>query len=136
MIHWHTSKPYSKMSERGRGGLQCSACIKCNNNHGHSRNYTGTTSNAKPKQGLSTALRDHIYNFCQKGSADKLKTLWGKLVQYVRTTYSHDISNELQIHTTVVLVKPLHNPAIMIRQAARKIMVCVGQATMQAARHA
>ena len=90
--------------------------------------------NAKPKQGLCVSLGDHVYNYGHKGSADKLKTSWEKLVQYVGNTYGHDISNKLQNRITVVVAEPVQDSAIMIRHDVREIMVCSGQATMQAAR--
>ena len=61
-------------------------------------------------------------------------TSWEKLVRYVGTSYGHDISNELQNKTAVVLPEPEYKLAILTRHGARETMVRDGQANLRAAR--
>ena len=63
-----------------------------------------------------------------------MRTSWEKLVQYVGTSYGHDISSELQNKLTVVLPEPEYNPAILTRHGAIETMVRDGQANLRAAR--
>ena len=48
-----------------------------------------------------------------------MRTSWEKLVQYVGTSYGHDISNELQNKIEVVLPDPEYELAILMRHGAR-----------------
>ena len=51
-----------------------------------------------------------------------------------RTSYGHDISNELQNKLTVVFPEPEYDPAILTRHGDRETMVRDGQANLRAAR--
>jgi len=63
-----------------------------------------------------------------------MRTTLEKLVQYIGTTYSQDICNELQNRTPVTIPEPAHSAAVMARHATREQMVRTGQANIQAAR--
>ena len=75
-----------------------------------------------------------MIDYGQKTSADQMRTSWEKLVQYVGTSYGHDIYSELQNKLTVVLPEPEYNPAILTRHGARETMVRNGQENLRAAR--
>ena len=78
-------------SGRGRGG--------------RGQNYSGAGTGGG-KQGLCSALGKNVFDYGQKASADQMRTSWEKLVQYVGTSYGHDISNKLQNKISVVLPEP------------------------------
>ena len=101
---------------------------------GRGHNYTGTTST--PKKGLCTTLGSNVFDYGQKSSADQMRISWEKLVQYVGITYGQDISNELQNKKTVTVPEPSHTQAVLIRHAARELMVRGGQSRIQSARRA
>ena len=63
-----------------------------------------------------------------------MRTSWEKLVQYVETSYGHDISKELQNKIAVVLPEPEYELAILTRHGARETMVRDGHANLRAAR--
>ena len=102
-----TKKEIGPMSGRGgrsgrRGGR--------NSRSGRSRvrrsqNYS-VASTGGGKQGLCPALGKNVFDYGQKASADQMITLCEALVQYVGTSYGHDISNELQNKLAVVFPEP------------------------------
>ena len=75
-----------------------------------------------------------MFDYGQKASVNQMRTSWEKLVQYVGTSYGHDISNELQNKVAVVLTEPEYELAILTRRGARETMVRNGQANLRAAR--
>jgi hypothetical protein len=60
-----------------------------------------------------------------------MRTSWEKLVQYGGTNYGKDIRIELQNKVTVILVEPVHTPAVMARHTIREQMIRHGQANLQ-----
>ena len=88
-------------SGRGRGG--------------RGQNYSGAGTGGG-KQGLCSALGKNVFDYGQKASTDQMRTSWEKLVQYVGTSYGHDISNELQNKIEVVLPEPEYKLAILMHQ--------------------
>ena len=83
------------------------------------------------KKGLCYALNTSVFDYGQKSVADQTIKSWEKIVQYVRTNYGRDISNELQNKITVNLVKPFHTPKVTARQTIREWMIRTGQANIQ-----
>ena len=81
----------------GRGGR--SGRNSCS---GRGQNYSSDGTGGG-KQGSCSALGNNVFDYGQKASADQMRTSWEKLVQYVGTSYVHDISNELQNKIAVVL---------------------------------
>jgi hypothetical protein len=69
-------------------------------------------------------------------SADQMRTSWEKLLQYVGTNYGQDVSNELQNKVAVVLVEPVHTPAVTARHTTRETMIRNSQEKIQTARRA
>ena len=123
------------MSDRG-GRSSCGG--GCNSCSGRGRgvrgqNYSGAGTGGG-KQGLCSALGKNVIDYGQEASADQMRTSWEKLVQYVETSYGHDISNELQNKIAVVLPEPEYELAILPRHGARETMVHNGQANLRAAR--
>ena len=90
----------------GRGG-------RGGNKGGQGSGYTG--SSKSKKQGMCSALGEHVFDYGQKGSADQTRMTWEKIIQYVGTQYGHNISNELQNKTTVTLQEPEYDLAIRTR---------------------
>ena len=74
-----------------------------------------------------------MFDYGQKASADQMITSWEKLVQYVGTSYGHDISNELENKIAVVLPEPEYELVILLRHSARETMVRYGQTNLRAA---
>ena len=123
------------MSGRGgRGNGRGGRAGRGGRNRGRGNNYTGAGSSTK--KGLCAALGNNVYDYGQKGSADLMRTSWEKLTQYVGTTYSQDIRNELENKATVTIPEPTHTADVMARHTARELMVRAGQARIQAARRA
>ena len=75
-----------------------------------------------------------MFDYGQKASADQMRTSWEKLVQYVGTSYGHDISNDLQNKLAGVLPDPEYELSILMRHGARETMVHDGQANLHAVR--
>jgi hypothetical protein len=99
----------------GRGG-RSHGHGGCGNNNdrsgrgrGRGQHYTGTTKTSK--SGLCTTLGNNVFDYRHKAAADQMRTSWEKLVQYIGTNYSQDISNELQNKATVTLSEPTHSNA-------------------------
>ena len=63
-----------------------------------------------------------------------MRTSWEKLVQYVGTSYGHDISNDLQNKLAGVLPEPEYELSILMRHGAKDTMVYNGQINLRAAR--
>ena len=115
-------------SGRGGGRNSCSG----RGRGGRGQNYSGAATGGV-KQGLWSTLGKNMFDYGQKASADQMRTLWEKLVQYVGTSYGHDISNELQNELAVVLPEPEYKLAILMRHGAIETMVRNGQANVRAA---
>ena len=115
----------------GRGGGRNSRIGRGRGVRG--QNYSGAGTGGG-KQGLCSAIGKNVFNYGQKASADQMITSWEKMVQYVGTSYGHDISNELQNKIAVVLPEPEYELAILMRHGARETMVRNGQANLRAER--
>ena len=85
---------------------------------GRDQNYS-SPSTGGGKQGLCSTLGKNMFDYGQTASADQMITSWEKLVQYVGTSYGHDISNELENKIAVVLPEPEYKLAILLRHGAR-----------------
>jgi hypothetical protein len=57
-------------------------------------------------------------------------------MQYVRTNYGQDISNELQNKITVDIIEPVHSAEVMRKHGLREVMIRSGQRNIQRARQA
>ena len=101
--------------------------------HGRGQNYSGTSGGTK-KQGMCPALGTHMFDYGQKESADQMRTSWDKLCQYVGANYAHDIGNELQNKTALLLREPEYNASVTERHKARITMVKAAQDQVQQAR--
>jgi hypothetical protein len=77
-----------------------------------------------------------VFDHGQKSAADKMRTSWENLVQYVGTNYGQDINNELQNKVWVVLTKPVHTDNVLARHSVREVMIRNGQLNIQQARQA
>ena len=130
-----TEKKIGSMSGRGgrsgRGGGRNSRSVRCQGGRG--QNYSGAGTGGR-KQGLCSALGKNMFDYGQKASADQMRTSWEKLVQYVGTSYGHDISNKLQNKLAVVFPEPEYELAILTRHGARETMIRDGQANLRAER--
>ena len=104
---------------RGRGGRGGSG--RGGRGRGRGQNYTGSTNTHT--KGLCSALGNNLFDYGQKAAADQMRTSWEKLVQYVGTNYSQDISNELLNNVTVTVTEPVHSTAVLARHATREAMI-------------
>ena len=129
------SEPIPRM--RGRGGRSGRGGGRNSHNGrgrgGRGQNYPGAGTGGG-KQGLCSTLGKNVFDYGQKASANQMRTSWEKLVQYVGTSYGHDISNELQNKVEVVFPEPEYDPEILTRHGARENMVRAGQSNLRAAR--
>ena len=120
----------------GRGGRNSSRGGRGNGGRGRGRgrgqHYTGNTTTTK--KGLCEALGGNVFDYGQKAAADQMRTSWEKITEYVGTLYGQDISNELQNKTTVAITEPTLPDAVIIRNAAREVVIRNGQQNIQAAR--
>jgi hypothetical protein len=112
---------------RGRGG-------RGGRSRGRGQNYTGSANAAR--QGLCTNLGTNVFDYGQKSAADKMRTSWEKLAQYVETNYGQDISNELQNKINVILVEPVHTDDVLLKHSLRETIMRNGQMNIQRARKA
>jgi hypothetical protein len=101
--------------------------------HRRGQNYTGARTVGK--SGLCAALGNNVFVFDSghRAAVDQMQTLWEKLVQFVGTNYTQDISNELQNKIPVILTKPVHTPEVLARHAIQEQMVCTRQENIQQA---
>ena len=74
-----------------------------------------------------------MFDYRQKASADHMRTSWEKLVQYVGTNYSQDISNKLPNKQTVTIAEPVHSTATLARHATREALIRTAQQNIHAA---
>ena len=111
-----TEKEIGSMSGRrersGRGGGRNSRSSR--GRGGRGQNYSGAGTGGG-KQGLCSALGKNVLNYGHKASADQMRNSWEKLVQYMGTSYGHDISNKLHNNIAVVLPEPEYELAILMR---------------------
>ena len=130
-----TEKEIGSMSGRGgrggRGGGRNSRSGR--GRGGRGQNYSGAGTGGG-KQGLCSALSTNVFNYGQKASDGQMRTSREKLVQYVGTSYGHDISNDLWNKIAVVLPEPEYELAILTGHGSRETMVRDGQANLCAAR--
>jgi hypothetical protein len=61
------------------------------------------------KQGFIPTLGEHIFDYNVHNAAAQMQTTWEKIVEYVSSTYSNDISTELDTRKTLVLPPPEHS---------------------------
>ena len=111
-----------------RGGINGSSGrgSGCGGRGGRGHNYS-IAGNGFSKKGLCPGLVTNVFYYGQKAASDQIRTSWGKLVQYVGTSYGSDISKELQNKTAVVLPEPVHELAVMVRHMTREVMFREGQ---------
>jgi hypothetical protein len=114
---------------RGRGGAN-----RGGRGRGRGQNYTGSTNAAK--RGMCTNLGTNVFDYGQKSAANKMRTSWEKLVQYVGTNYGQDINNELQNKVWVFLTEPVHTDDVLARHSVRELMIRNCQLNIQQARQA
>ena len=74
-----------------------------------------------------------MFDYGQKSAADRTRSSWEKLVQYIGTNYGQDISNELKNKLTVNLVEPVHAPELIAWHIIRERIIRTGQANIQTA---
>ena len=129
---------YIIMSGRGgRGGRSPyrSGCDKGNcGRRGKGRGHTYFGAISAAKKGLSNTLGTSVFDYFQKAAADQTRTSWEKLIQYISTNYSQDISNELQNKITVNLVEPIHTPKVTVRHTILERMIRTDHANIQTSR--
>ena len=94
--------------------------------------YSGASSAAKKV--LCNTLGTGVFDYVQKSATDQTRSSWEKLVQYVSTNYSRDISNELQNKISVNLVEPDHTLEIIASHAILERMIIIGQANIHNSR--
>jgi len=101
-----------RSSGEARGGI--------GRGRGYSNNYTKTqTKNI----GLCKDLESNIFDYGNKTSADLMRTMQEKIVQYVGAKFGGDIANELQNRITVVIPMPIYPPTAQMRHTATVSMV-------------
>jgi hypothetical protein len=81
-------------------------------------------------------LGTNVFDYGQKSAADLMRTSWEKLVQYVRTNYGQDISNELQNKIYVDIIEPVHSAEVLRKHGFREAMIRSGQQNIQWERQA
>jgi hypothetical protein len=86
-----------KMSGRGGRNNGCGVRGRGSANRGgfgrgRGQNYTGSTNAVK--RGRCSNIGKNVFDYGQKSAAYKMRTSWGKLLQYVGTNYGQDINNE------------------------------------------
>jgi hypothetical protein len=79
---------------------------------GHRPPNRGGIPTPQKKQGLVPALGEHIFDYNVPNTAAQMLTTWEKIVEYVSSTYSNDISTELYTRKTLVLPPPEHSKEI------------------------
>jgi hypothetical protein len=79
---------------------------------GHRPPNHGGIPTPQKKQGLVPALGEHIFDHNVPNAAAQMLTTWEKIVEYVSSTYSNDISTELDTRKTLVLPPPEHSKEI------------------------
>ena len=79
-----------KVGSSSRGG--CGSIVR-GRGIGH---YTAILNKNK---GLSSALRNNVFDYGQKWAADQMRMTWDNIVNHVRTIHVHDISNKIQNKT-------------------------------------
>jgi hypothetical protein len=72
-------------------------------------NRGGIPAPQQKKQGLIPALGEHIFDYNVSNAAAQMQTTWEKIIKYVSSTYSNDISTELDTRKTLVLPPPEHS---------------------------
>jgi hypothetical protein len=87
-------------------------------------------------KGLCANLGTNVFDYGQKYAADLMRTLWEKLVQYARTNYGQDISNEVQNKTSVDIIAPVHSAEVLRKHGLREAMTRSRQRNIQRARQA
>ncbi len=115
----------------GRGGRGYG---RSSRGRGRGQNCTGTS--AASKKGLCEALGTNVFDCGQKAAADQMPTSWEKLAECVGFAHGQDTSNELQNKAAVILVEPVHEPAMLLRNQARETVSRASQGRIQAARRA
>jgi hypothetical protein len=75
-------------------------------------NRVGIPAPQQKKQGLVLALGEHIFDYNVRNAAAQMHTTWEKIIEYVSSTYSNDISTELATRTPLVLSPPEHSKEI------------------------
>jgi predicted small metal-binding protein len=96
---------------------------------GHGQNYAGTST--ANKKGLCEALGSNVFDCGQKAAADQMQTSLEKVIEHVGTTHGQDIANELQNKVTVVIVEPVHTPALLLRNWTCKTIIRAGHLNTQ-----
>ena len=107
----------------GRGGGR---------SRGRGSNFASAGSSKQ--KGLCEALGSHVFDYGQKGSADKMRTSMEKFIQYVGTTFGEDIRNELENETTVVIDAPTLSDEIKERHEKRVTVLREAQENLQRVR--
>ena len=120
------------MSGRGGRNFSRGGCVNGGRGHGrgHGQIYTGNTT--PTKKGLCKALGGNVFDYGQKVAADQMRTSWEKITEYVGTLYGQDISNELQNKSIVAITEPALPDAVLLRNAAREVVIRNGQQNTQA----
>jgi hypothetical protein len=85
---------------------------------------------------MCTNLGTNVFDYGKKSAADKMRTSWEKLVQYVGTNYGQDISNKFQNKVWVVLNEPVHTDDVLAIHSVKEVMIRNGQLNIQHARQA
>ena len=114
---------------RGRGGRGGG---RGGRGRGRGHGYTGTSG--ATKKGLCNALGPNVFDYGDKAAADRMRTSWEKVVQYVGAHYGQDISNELQNKIRVTLPEPTHSNDVLTRHATREALIRTGQHNIRRAR--
>jgi hypothetical protein len=81
---------------------------------GNGRHTPRGTVVPKPQEeeGLIPALGIHVFGYDIKGTANQMRTTWEKIINYVSSAYSNDISTELRTRKTLVFDPPQHSQAV------------------------
>jgi hypothetical protein len=102
----------------GQGRNSGSAGRGPGNGRGQGRGRgTGYTSKPKTsKVGICKELENNVFDYGIPNTADLMRTMQEKIVQYVGIKYGEDIANELMDKATVTIPPPVYSTAILLRQ--------------------
>jgi hypothetical protein len=87
---------------------------------GHCPPNRGGIPTPQKKQGLGPALGEHIFDYNIPNAAAQMLTTWEKIVEYVSSTYSNDISTKLDTRKTLVLPTPEHSKEVQEEHKERE----------------
>ena len=83
----------------------------------------GGNSSALTKHmiGLYVVLGENTFNYNETGPAGQKATTLKQVVTHIQTIYGQDISNRLQNHALVTIIKLIHDKKLLDKHAIQKV---------------